>query len=557
MVVLAVAAPLAVQAKFRDPVRAQHAMVVSTNRYATEVGVWILQEGGNAVDAAVAVGFALAVTHPQAGNLGGGGFMVVRLPDGTVTTFDYREKAPLRASRDMYLDENGNVIPELSRVGYLACGVPGTVAGLFMAHQKYGRLPWSKVIRPAIRLAEKGFPVSGRLHRSIRAAAEIFSRFPASARKFLPGGQPLPEGSIFKQPDLARTLRLIARQGPYAFYHGEIARKIAEDMAQHGGLITLEDLARYRAVERKPVRGTYRGFEIISMGPPSSGGLCLIEALNILEGFDLSQYPPYSAESISLIVETMKRVYADRAEYMGDSDFYPVPVKRLLSKDYAAERRKGIQPGKVTPSNEISHGNIPVEESPQTTHYSVVDEEGMAVSVTTTLNSSFGSKVVIEGAGFLMNNEMDDFSAKPGAPNIYGLVHGEANAIAPEKRMLSSMTPTIIAREGKLWAVIGTPGGSTIISQVLVAIINMIDYGMNIAEAIHAPKFHHQWLPDVLVYEPFGIWKDTLNRLAGMGYELKPRNYGYGDLMGIQIEDETGVRLGCADPRHDGVAKGY
>ena len=544
-------------ADFRRPVRAPHGMAVSTSEYASQVGVDILKQGGNAVDAAVAVGFALAVVHPQAGNLGGGGFMVVRLPDGTTTTFDYREKAPLKARRDMYLDKDGNVIPELSRVGYLASGVPGSVAGLYLAHKRFGRLPWKKVVEPAIRLAKKGFVVSNGLSRSVRRAAKIFARFPSSAEIFLPGGEPLKEGQLFVQKDLAHTLELIAKKGPDGFYRGEVADRIVKQMQANGGLITHEDLENYRAVERPPVTGTYRGYKIISMGPPSSGGLCLINTLNILEGFDLAKYPPYSAESIHLIVESMKRAYADRAEFMGDIDFFPVPVDSLLSKAYAARRRREIDPYRATPSDQIRHGNIPVPESPQTTHYSVVDAEGMAVSTTTTLNSSFGSKVVIKGAGFLMNNEMDDFSAKPGFPNIYGLVGGEANSIQPGKRMLSSMTPTIVTKHDSLWVVIGTPGGSTIISQVLVALINMMDYGMNVAEAINAPKFHHQWLPDRLLYEPYGVWKDTVDHLRAMGHNPVPRNYGYGDLMGIQIELSTGVRTGFADPRHEGRAIGY
>ncbi len=544
-------------ADFRTPARGPQGMVVTADRYASQIGVEILQSGGNAVDAAVAIGFALAVVHRQAGNLGGGGFMVIRFPDGSATTFDYREQAPGRAQRDMYLDQNGEFVTELSTQGYLACGVPSSVAGLYAAQRKYGKLPWRQVVEPAIRLAEKGFIVGNGLSKSIRATAEQFRQFPASAAVFLPNNEPLQEGDLWRQKDLARTLKLIAKKGAEVFYRGEIANRIADDIVAHGGLITREDLAAYRAIERPPVTGSYRGYDIISMGPPSSGGLCLLEALNILQGFELQDLPPYSAASIHLIVETMKRVYADRAQFMGDADFFPVPVATLISPDFAATRRQEISLEMATPANEIRSGDIPLPESSQTTHYSIVDAEGMAVATTTTLNGGFGAKVVVTGTGFLLNNEMDDFSAKPGTPNSYGLIGGEANAIAPGKRMLSSMAPTIIVRDHQLWAVIGTPGGSTIISQVLVALLDMIDYHMTIAEAIHAPKFHHQWLPDQLVYEPYGISADTIEKLKAMGHQPVAAHNGYGDLHGIQIEAKTGVRLGAADPRNEGVAFGY
>jgi len=541
----------------RHPVRARHAMVVSAHELATQVGVDILKKGGNAVDAAVATGFALAVVYPQAGNLGGGGFMVIRFPDGSATTIDYREKAPLKAHRDMYLDDRGEVIPNASTLGYRACGVPGSVAGLHLAWSRYGTLPWKELLEPAIRLAQEGFSVSYGFSRALEAVAEDFRKFPAAAQIFLKNGKPYEEGEIFVQKDLARTLKLIAEEGPGAFYRGEIADLIVQTMEKHGGLITREDLARYRAVERPPVRGTYRGYEVISMGPPSSGGLCLIGLLNIVEGFPLDSLGFHSSQAIHLMVEAMKRVYADRAQFMGDSDFYPVPVEGLLSKSYAEQRRREIDWTRATPSSEVRAGQPPGFESPQTTHYSIVDATGMAVAVTTTINSGFGAKFVIEGAGFLMNNEMDDFSIKPGVPNLYGLVGGEANAIAPEKRMLSSMTPTILTKDGQLFMVLGTPGGSTIITSVFQTIINVIDYGMNIQEAVDAPRFHHQWLPEWVVYEKYGLPRDVVENLERMGHRLEERRSTIGNVQAILVDPETGLLLGASDSRGWGKAMGY
>ena len=541
------------------PARARKVMVASGQPLATEAGLEILKMGGNAVDAAVAVGFALEVVYPVAGNIGGGGFMVIRFPDGKSTTIDYREMAPAKATRDMYLDKNGNVIPNLSLVGYLASGVPGSVRGLYLAHQKYGKLPWKDLLQPAIRLAEKGFRMPYELAHSLERRRKIFLKFPATARAYLKNGkQPYREGDLFIQKDLAHTLRLIAEKGANGFYTGEVAAKIERAMKSHGGLITRADLAAYRARERKPVEGTYHGYHIISMGPPSSGGICLIELLNILEGFPLKQMGFHSSRMVHTVMEAEKRVYADRAKFMGDIDFYPVPIRGLTSKTYAADLRKTIDLRRATPSSEISSGNPAPYESPQTTHYSIVDENRMAVSVTTTLNSAYGSKVVIDGTGFLMNNEMDDFSAKPGVPNQFGLVGGEANAIQPHKRMLSSMTPTIVEKQGQLFLVLGTPGGSTIITSVLQTILNVVDFGMNIQEAVDAPRFHHQWLPDYISFDRFAFSKDVVANLAAMGHHLHPRHSnGPGIVEAILVNPKTGVLWGGSDSRGYGLAKGY
>jgi len=541
----------------RPPVRAKHAMVVSAHELASQVGVEILQRGGNAVDAAVATGFALAVVYPAAGNLGGGGFMVIRWPDGRATTLDFREKAPRRSHRDMYLDPKGQVIQGASTLGYLASGVPGSVAGLTLALEKYGTMKLKDVLKPAIRFAEKGFPVSYQFAEDLRRHADNFRNFPASARVFLKEDQPYQEGDRFVQKDLAATLKLIAKQGRDAFYRGKIADLMAVDMAKHGGLITKEDLASYRAVERPPVLGTYRGHKLISMGPPSSGGVCLIELLNILEGYDLKGTGFNSSRTIHLLAEAMRRVYADRAQYLGDPDFVSIPVAGLISKDYAAKHRSTIDETKATPSHLVRAGTPPADEPPQTTHYSVVDENGMAVAVTTTLNDSYGSKVVVEGAGFLMNNEMDDFSLKPGHPNLYGLVGGDANAIAPGKRMLSSMTPTIVEKDGKLFMMVGTPGGSTIITTVAQVIMNVIDHRMPLQEAVDAPRVHHQWLPDQLSIEKRALPVDVIENLTRLGHNVVERDGYPGDVQAIMIEPDTKVVLGASDARGEGRAVGY
>jgi len=542
---------------FGGPVRARHAMVVSASELASQVGVEVLKKGGNAVDAAVATGFALAVVYPQAGNLGGGGFMVIRFPDGKATSIDFREKAPGKAHRDMYLDESKEVVPGLSTLGYLASGVPGSVAGLCYALDKYGTMNLKEILAPAIKLAEEGLPVSYELSRELSEASDELSRFPTSANILLKHGKPYQEGEILVQKDLAKTLRILSEKGPDAFYKGRIADLIVEDMKKNGGLITKEDLANYRPVEREPVYGTYRGYQIVSMAPPSSGGTALIQLLNILEAYDIDSLGYNSSKTIHLITEAAKRVYADRAHHLGDSDFWSVPTNGLTSKEYAAELRGKIDPFVATPSSQINHGDPTPYESHETTHYSVVDKSGMAVCVTITLNSSFGSKVVIDGAGFLMNNEMDDFSIKPGVPNIYGLVGAEANAIEPGKRMLSSMSPTVVTKDGELFMVIGTPGGSTIITTVLQVIMNAVDHGMNIEEAVAATRIHHQWLPDTLYIERAGLPTDVLENLKRMGHKFKVQEGYNGNAQAIMVDPETGILLGASDPRGEGRAAGY
>ena len=540
-----------------QPVEAAHGMVVSTNGLASEVGVEILKKGGNAVDAAVATAFALAVTHPSAGNIGGGGFMLIRWADtGKAVLVDYREEAPGRAERDMYLDEKGEIIPDVSTLGYLAIGVPGTPAGLTLALERYGTMSLPEVMAPAITLAEEGFEVTPSFSRSLERYTKVFSRFPSTKAVFLKDGKPYQPGEVFRQPDLARTFKLIAKEGPTAFYKGDIARLIVKEMERGGGLITLEDLASYQAYIREPVRGNYQGYEILSAPPPSSGGVVLLQLLNILEEFDLSSIGHNTPESISLMVEAEKLVYADRAEYLGDPRFVQIPIQGLISKRYAEDRRKKINLSHATPSDQIKHGIPTLYESEETTHFSVVDSKGNAVANTYTLNGGYGSKVVVEGAGFLLNNEMDDFSSKPGFPNMYGLIGGEANAIAPHKRMLSSMTPTILLKDGKLFMVIGTPGGSTIMTTVLQVILNVIQHGMNIQQAVAAPRVHHQWTPDFLYYERDTLSDEILKALLQRGYQLKERG-SIGDAHGILVDPKTGKLWGGADPRMNGVAVGY
>lgn len=541
----------------KDAVRGKKGMVVSADEFASRVGIEVLKRGGNAVDAAVAVGFTLAVTFPQAGNIGGGGFMVIRMADGRTTTIDFREKAPLAAHRDMYLDEQGNFQPQKSEVGHLSVGVPGSVAGLLYALEKYGTRKREQVIQPAIDFAERGFPISYRFAEALKADLKNLSLYPATRKIFTRNGQPYEEGDLLVQKDLAETLKRIKKSGRDGFYRGRTADLIVREMKRGGGLMTHEDLQAYQPVERPPVRGTYRGYEIISMGPPSSGGIALIQLLNLLEPFDLRAMGFASSKTVSLMAEAMKLVYADRAEYLGDSDFYPVPVQKLISKEYAAERRKLLDTTHAVPSSQVSHGVISLREGTETTHYCVIDRWGNAVSVTTTINSWFGSMVVVEGAGFLLNNEMDDFSAKPGVPNQYGLLGGEANSIQPGKRMLSAMTPTIVLKDGHPFLITGTPGGSTIITTVLQVIINIVDHGMRLQEAIDAPRIHHQWYPDTLLYEKFGLANDVIENLRARGYHLKMREGYQGRAEGILIDRQRGLYLGATDPRGYGAAVGY
>ncbi|HEY3129523.1 MAG TPA: gamma-glutamyltransferase [Acidobacteriota bacterium] len=554
--ILVIASPFSAS---RDPIAAKNGMVVSVDGLASQVGIDILRKGGNAVDAAVAVGFALAVVHPGAGNIGGGGFMVIHMDrNGEETTLDYRETAPATASREMYLDDNGKVIPRLSTVGHKAVAVPGSVRGLNEAWKKYGQLKWEELVQPAIELAEKGFPASAALVQSLKekAIADKLSQFPESKRIFLNNGNFYSEGDLLVQKELGATLRRISHQGPAGFYEGPVAEATVKEMEKHGGLITLSDLKNYQVRFRSPIRGSYRGYEIISMGPPSSGGIALIEMLNMLERFPVAQLGFASSREIHLKAEIMRRAFADRAEFLGDSDFVKVPGKGLTSKEYAALVSSGISGDYASPSSVVGHGKPAAYESPETTHYSVVDKDDNAVAVTTTLNDSYGSGVTVAGAGFLLNDEMDDFTSKPGVPNMFKLIQGEANAIAPKKRPLSAMTPTIVKKDNKLFIVTGSPGGPTIINTVFQVLVNVIDHRMNIQEAVDASRVHHQWLPDELLVEKDGISRDVERALEGKGHVLKFRDK-IGDAHSILIDPQTRVRYGAADPRRSGLAVGY
>ncbi len=541
----------------KNPVSAKNGMVVSSSSLATRVGVEILKKGGNAVDAAVAVGFALAVTYPYAGNIGGGGFMVIHLSSGKNTTIDYREKAPLKAYRGMFLNKKGNFDPNLSQQGATSAGVPGSVAGMIYALKKYGTMKLAEVIQPAIDLAENGFKLDYSTAGSIKEHLKEFKKYPGSYKKFTKNGVPFKAGDLFKQPDLANTLKLIRNKGTDGFYKGKVAILFIKEIKKLGGYISQEDLDKYTPVEREPVLGSYRGYEIVSMPPPSSGGIALVELLNILENYHFTPKDWGSSEYIHRLVEAMKYTYADRTQYLGDPDFYPVPEKGLISKRYAKSIFDKIKNNYATPAKDIKHGNpIKYQESNETTHYSVYDKYGNAVSTTTTINSAYGSKIVVEGAGFLLNNEMDDFSAKPGVPNQFGLYGSEANSIQPQKRMLSSMTPTIVLKNNKPYIIIGSPGGSTIITVVLQVIMNCIDFHMNIQQAIDMPRIHDQWLPDEIYYEKFGMPQDVKNDLIKMGYKIgKERTLG--DAEGILIDHKDHIIYGASDPRGTGLAEGY
>ncbi|EAW0682543.1 gamma-glutamyltransferase [Salmonella enterica] len=538
------------------PVRATQGMVASVDAMATQVGVDILKQGGNAVDAAVAVGYALAVTHPQAGNLGGGGFMLLRTKDGATTAIDFREMAPAGATRDMFLDEQGNPDSKKSLTSPLASGTPGTVAGLSLALEKYGSLPLNSVVRPAIKLAQEGFIVNDALADDLKTyGSEVLPYHENSKAIFWKDGEPLKKGDKLVQQDLANSLTMIAENGPDAFYKGEIARQIAQQMQQNGGLITTDDLAAYQAVERTPVSGEYRGYQIFSMPPPSSGGIHIVQILNILENFDMKKYGFGSADAIQIMAEAEKYAYADRSEYLGDPDFVNVPWQALTSKAYAKSIAGQIDINKAKPSSEIRPGKLAPYESDQTTHFSVVDKDGNAVAVTYTLNTTFGTGIVAGNTGILLNNQMDDFSAKPGVPNVYGLVGGEANAVGPKKRPLSSMSPTIVVKDGKTWLVTGSPGGSRIITTVLQMVVNTIDFGMNVAEATNAPRFHHQWLPDELRVEK-GFSPDTLKLLEQKGQKVALKE-AMGSTQSIMVGPD-GELYGASDPRSvDDLTAGY
>ncbi|MUP47479.1 gamma-glutamyltransferase [Gramella sp. BOM4] len=544
----------------RIPVPAENGMVVSSHHLASDVGRDILKKGGTAVDASVATAFALAVTLPAAGNIGGGGFLIYHGEDGETTSFNFREKAPLAATREMYLDENGKVKDNSNHEGILSVGVPGTVAGLYKAHQKYGKLAWKDLVQPAIDLAENGFEVSMPIAGFSNMLKRYETEYPSTAEVFLKkDGSPYEAGDILVQKDLAETLKRIRDKGPDGFYKGKTAALIADFMKKEGGLITKQDLLKYEAEELTPVKGNYRGYDIISMPPPSSGGVALIEMLNILEGFDLKAAGHNSAKSLHYLTEAMRRAYADRALYLGDPNFNPtMPIDRLISKDYADLLRENIQEDRASVSDSANFNKAHMAyESPETTHLSVIDSQGNAVSLTYTLEQSYGSKIVVEGAGFLLNNEMGDFNAIPGYTDSKGRIGTEPNQIEPEKRMLSSMTPTIVAKDGKPYIIIGTPGGRTIINTVLQVIVNSIDHGMDIALAIESPRMHHQWLPDTSYFEDWGFSPDTERIYQEMGHEVI-RRWRQGSAMGIMLDAESNIIFGAADSRsYDGKASGY
>jgi gamma-glutamyltranspeptidase/glutathione hydrolase len=591
LVAIGVAPPSRAQ---RIAVETPRGMVVAVHELAAQAGVEMLRRGGNAVDAAIATGFALAVVYPSAGNLGGGGFMVIHLasdrPGAAPATrdhaIDFREAAPAAATRDMYLGPDSAVRkgPGSSTLGWRASGVPGTVAGFALAFEKYGsgKLSWTDVIEPARRLAGEGHVLTAYNAARFRLREDTLGGFPESKRIFLKDGAFFETGELWRQPELAATLARLQRHGPREFYEGETARMIADAMAKHGGTITLADLKSYRPFERPPIRGRYRGYDLVTMPPPSSGGVVLLQMLGMLEPFDLAALGHNSSASCHLLVEAMRRAYADRSEYFGDPDFVSVPLDGLLDRAYLARRMGDFDPARATPSDRVAPGRpkgweaiaalsrAAAKESPETTHYSVVDAAGNAVSTTYTLNTSFGSGVTIPGAGFLMNNEMDDFTAKPGTPNFFGLVQGVANAIQPGKRPLSSMTPTIVLQDSRVVLVTGAPGGSTIPNAVLQVLVNVIDHGLPVGIAVEAPRIHHQWMPDTINVDPFGLPADVTDALRARGHQLTQRNlYGpekkvpylerySNDTMTIAIDPASGVRRGAADPRKpDARAVGY
>jgi gamma-glutamyltranspeptidase / glutathione hydrolase len=557
------------------PVEAPRAMVASVRASASRVGVQILKAGGNAVDAAVAVGFALAVVHPQDGNLGGGGFMLVRQADGKTHFIDYREKAPSAATANMYLDALGNVIEDASAIGYKAIGVPGSVAGMVYAEKKYGKLSLAQVIAPALKLAEDGFALTVEDAKDLQSD-KFLSKFSESRRIFQRDGNYYKAGEVFKQPELARTLKRIAAN-PDDFYHGAMARELVASMQKAGGLITVNDLSQYEVKEREAMRGSYRGYDIISAPPPSSGGTALLEVLNILEGYDLEKFRGRTTLAVHLTLEAFRRAFFDRAEFMGDPDFSKIPVAQLIDKRYGAAWRESINPAHASVSKDLvrppifsqleqyaaAHFPSAAVETNHTTHYSVVDPEGNAVATTTTLNDTFGSRVTVEGLGFLMNDEMDDFAAKAGVPNMYGLIQGPANAVGPGKRPLSAMTPTIVLKDGKLFLVLGSPGGPRIITTVANILMGVVDYGMNIQEAVDMQRFHQQWLPDTTYLEE-GFSPEIIKALEGLGHHIEFGEEDYGarepswsDGECIMVDPKRGTRLGASDKRNGGRAIGF
>jgi len=532
----------------------KNGVVVSAHPEASKVGVDILKKGGNAIDASIAVQFALAVVYPNAGNIGGGGFMVYRDANGKTDALDYREKAPLKAKEDMYWDKDGNAITDLSLYGQFAAGVPGTVDGMVKAHKKYGKLNWKDLVQPAIDLAQNGFQLTKKQADEFTTKHEKFLKYNTKLNAFTSKAV-WKEGDLFVQNDLANTLKLVQEKGRAGFYEGKTANLIVKEMKRGNGIISKKDLKQYNSVWRTPVSGDYKGLKVISMPPPSSGGIALVSLFQSVENYPLQKWGFQADSTIQVMVEAERRVYADRAEHLGDPDFYDVPQKQLLDRSYNVGRMNNFSFDKATLSSDIKAGELKGKESMETTHYVVVDKEGNAVSVTTTLNNSYGSLVVVDGAGFILNDEMDDFSVKPGTPNLYGLVGGKANAIQPSKRMLSSMTPSILEKDGKLFMVVGTPGGSTIITSVFQAILNVVDFEMTMQEAVAAPRFHHQWLPDQVDYEPTAISESVREKLKQKGYKLKERN-PYGRVEGILVNPNGTYQAG-ADPRGDDKAIGY
>lgn len=550
-----------VRGAWHDPVRGRHAMVASQHELASQIGVDIMKRGGNAVDAAIAVGLALAVVYPEAGNLGGGGFMLIRMRDGKSYAIDYREMAPAAATRDVFVDKDGNLIKGegSSTIGYRASGVPGTPAGFDLAFKKYGsgKVRWRDLVEPARRLALNGYVLSERLASLFKNYEANLSKYAESKRIFLNNGSYYEEGDLFKQPDLAQTLGRMQTLGAREFYTGRTAQLIAADMKANNGLITLQDLRNYQARERAPLKGNYRGHEIITMPPPSSGGIVMLEVLNMLEGYDIRGMGYNSAAKYHVLAEAMRRAFADRAEFMGDPDFANVPVTTLIDKKYAEKRRDSIDRDKASSSEKIGHGKITGAEPMETTHFTVADKDGNVVSNTYTINDLYGSAVTAKGTGVLLNDEMDDFAARPGKPNMFGLIQGEKNAVQPGKRPLSSMTPTIVLRkDGSVWFALGARGGPRIISAVMQSVINVIDHDMDIQEAIDAPRIHHQWYPDELLYETFGLSPDTKSILERYGHKFAAKPGQIASATGIMFDDK-GVRLGAIDSRSDGAALGY